>query len=93
MEPCCGIARTAGRRAARRAIFRTTMAIDVPIAGVSDLTGREFEIFRIFFAGGVFCVVDFGYYCSRPGLLRESVRVNKGPNECNERMLFQRVTI
>ena len=23
----------------------------------------------------------------------ESVRVNKGPNECNERMLFQRVTI
>lgn len=47
MEPCCGIARTAGRRAARRAIFRTAMATDVPIARVYKLIGSEVEIFRV----------------------------------------------
>lgn len=46
MEPCCGIARTAGRRVVRRAIFRTTMAIDVGDLRVCSLIEGKVERFR-----------------------------------------------
>lgn len=64
MEPCCGIAKTAGRRAARRAIFRSGMVINVEIARIygfdwqlaGKLRGCEFWTFFVI-VDRVYCVV------------------------------------
>ena len=73
MEPCCGLASIAGRKAARRAIFRIAMAtIDVRIARIYDLIDSQVEIFGV---GTLqmeelcrFGFVDLEYCESRPGL-------------------------
>ena len=95
MEPCCGMARTAGRRAARRAIFRTAIAIDVQSARAYDSIGNQVERVGIeiwdcywYLCWLSICVVD-SEECQRADQgCKESVKVNDGPNECNERMLL-----
>lgn len=73
MEPCCGIARTAGRRRARRAIFRTAIAIDDPIARCCYLIENNVERFeKLVFADGVFVL-----------LISNSVGADQG---CEERV-------
>lgn len=65
MEPCCGIAKTAGRRAARRAIFRSGMVINVEIARIYDLIGNwqgsrevvDFGVSLFVIVDRVYCVV------------------------------------
>ena len=77
MEPCCGLASTAGRKAARRAIFRIAMRIDVQIAGVCGLMEGQIERFGVFVSCDLLISntvrADQGY--------KERVKVNDGPKE------------